>query len=545
MWWGHRIPAWFDDDGNVFVAESEEAARAQAGDRALRQDEDVLDTWFSSALWPFATLGWPEDSAPPARAGGAEARSAEGEGMSSSVQTSPPPVGSADSTPPAPAGGASDLARHYPNDILISGFDILFFWDARMAMQGIEFMGAPPWKTLYLHGLVRDAAGQKMSKSKGNTVDPLGLIDRYGADALRFTMAAMESQGRDIKLDEKRVEGYRNFATKLWNAARFLQGNGVGASTSIAAPEAKLPVNRWIIGEVVETLAKLDKAIADLRFDDMADAIYHFTWGTFCDWYVELIKGEFTPPARAGGKEARSAEGEGLSSSDGTIPPPVASGDSTPPAPAGGETRTVAAWAFDQILVMLHPFMPFITEELWHSMGERPYELIVAKWPAPEANRYALAADEMNWLTNLIGDIRAARTELNVPPGEHLIGYIEQPDQALIDRLSDNQDALLRIAKVSWEPVFGLRLGPTLRVSAGSAELVMPLQGAIDVSAEKARLAKAIAVAEKDRDGLAARLANPAFAERAKPEAVAKAREDHNARAAEAERLGAALKRLG
>ena len=184
-----------------------------------------------------------------------------------------------------------DLKRHYPNDVLISGFDILFFWDARMAMQGIEFMGEVPWKTLYLHGLVRDANGAKMSKSKGNTVDPLGLIDRYGADALRFTMAAMESQGRDIKLDEKRVEGYRNFATKLWNAARFLQMNGVGASDSIAAPEASLPVNRWIIGEVVETLAKLDRAFDELRYDEMADAIYHFVWGTFCDWYVELVKG--------------------------------------------------------------------------------------------------------------------------------------------------------------------------------------------------------------------------------------------------------------
>ena len=237
-----------------------------------------------------------------------------------------------------------DLKRHYPNDVLISGFDILFFWDARMAMQGIEFMGEAPWKTLYLHGLVRDAQGQKMSKSKGNTVDPLGLIDKYGADALRFTLAAMESQGRDIKLDEKRVEGYRNFATKLWNAARFLQMNGVGASDSIAAPAAELPVNRWIIGEVVETLAKLDRAFDELRYDEMADAIYHFVWGTFCDWYVELVKGAFDE-----------------------------------------ETNRVAAWAFDQILVMLHPLMPFITEELWNAKGERPYELIVAKWPEPEA----------------------------------------------------------------------------------------------------------------------------------------------------------------
>ncbi|HVM23084.1 MAG TPA: valine--tRNA ligase, partial [Sphingomicrobium sp.] len=246
LWWGHRIPAWYDEDGNVFVAETEEEARREAGDRPLRQDEDVLDTWFSSALWPFATLGWPEKT--------------------------------------------EELKRHYPNDVLISGFDIIFFWDARMAMQGFEFMGERPWKTLYLHGLVRDAKGQKMSKSKGNTVDPLGLIDKYGADALRFTLAAMESQGRDIKLDEKRVEGYRNFATKLWNAARFLHMNGVGASASIAAPEATLPVNRWIIGETVRTVQALDLAMADFRFDESANIVYHFVWDRFCDWYLELIK---------------------------------------------------------------------------------------------------------------------------------------------------------------------------------------------------------------------------------------------------------------
>jgi valyl-tRNA synthetase len=387
--------------------------------------------------------------------------------------------------------------------VLISGFDILFFWDARMAMQGIELMGEAPWKTLYLHGLVRDAQGQKMSKSKGNTVDPLGLIDRYGADALRFTLAAMESQGRDIKLDEKRVEGYRNFATKLWNAARFLQMNGVGPSDSIAAPKAELPVNRWIIGEVVETLAKLNAAFDELRYDEMADAIYHFVWGTFCDWYVELVKGAFDE-----------------------------------------ETKRVAAWAFDQILVMLHPLMPFITEELW-SANERPYELIVAKWPEPEARVDPDAKHEMEWLIRLVSDVRSARTELNVPPGERLIGYVEREDPALFELLADNQDALLRMAKVSYEPVLGKRPGPVLRVSAGTSELVMPLQGTIDVDAEAARLLKAATAAEKERDSLAQRLANPNFTERAKPEAVEKARADHEAKAAEAERLRAALERLG
>ncbi len=461
LWWGHRVPAWFDTDGNIFVAETVKGAQSQAGEGAvLRQDDDVLDTWFSSALWPFATLGWPEQT--------------------------------------------TDLARHYPNDVLISGFDILFFWDARMAIQGIEFLKAPPWKTLYLHGLVRDAAGAKMSKSKGNTVDPLGLIDQYGADALRFFMAAMESQGRDIKMDEARLAGYRNFATKLWNAARFLQGNGVGASASIKAPAAALPVNRWIIGEVVATLAKLDKALGDLRFDEAASTIYHFTWATFCDWYVELVKGEWDD-----------------------------------------ETRTVAAWAFDQILVMLHPFMPFITEELWHSMGERPYDLIVAKWPSPEATGDVPAARQIEAVVAIITEVRAMRAELNIPWSVVLVPTVIGGDAATLERFEINAATLARMGKLA-APVAADSVPPgAAQIVIHGTTIAFPLEGAIDLDAEKARLSKAIAAAEKDRDGLAARLNNPAFAERAKPEAVAKAREDHDARAAEAERLGAALARLG
>jgi valyl-tRNA synthetase len=456
LWWGHRIPAWYAEDGTIFVAESEEEAREAAGGRPLRQDPDVLDTWFSSALWPFATLGWPEQT--------------------------------------------EDLKRHYPNDVLISGFDILFFWDARMAMQGIEFMKQPPWKTLYLHGLVRDAHGQKMSKSKGNTVDPLGLIDKYGADALRFTLAAMESQGRDIKLDEKRVEGYRNFATKLWNAARFLQMNGVGTSDSIAAPSAELAVNRWIIGEVVETLAKLNEAFEELRYDEMADAIYHFVWGTFCDWYVELIKSAFDD-----------------------------------------ETKIVAAWAFDQILVMLHPLMPFITEELWNAMGTRPYELIVAKWPEPEAQVDARAKIEMDWLTALVSEIRSARTSLNVPPGAKAPFGLLGRDAIIEPRLEHYRGNLERLAKVQLGPA----IGGEAQVVSGGATYVLALKGIIDIPAEKARLSKGAEAAEKERDSLAQRLSNPNFTERAKPEAVDKARSDYDAKAAEAERLRAALERLG
>ena len=457
LWWGHQIPAWFADDGRVFVAENEAEAQALAGAGvALTRDPDVLDTWFSSALWPFGTLGWPEET--------------------------------------------MALQRHYPNDVLISGFDILFFWDARMAMQGLHFMKDVPWKTLYLHGLVRAADGSKMSKSKGNTVDPLGLIDQFGADALRFTLTAMESQGRDIKLDEKRVEGYRNFATKLWNAARFCQSNGIGASSTLAAPNAELAVNRWIIGEVVETLAKLDKAIADLRYDAMADAIYHFAWGTFCDWYLELIKGE-----------------------------------------ASEETRAVAGWVLDQILVMLHPFMPFITEELWHAMGDRPYDLIHAKWPVPGAEVDSLAKAEIDWLIKLVSEVRTARTELNVPPGARLSFAVKGANALTCARLVTHSGAIGRLARISQS----VAIGGEAQIVVDEATYVLALGDAIDLDAERARLAKAIEAIAKERDGLAARLDNPAFVEKAKPEAVEKARADHAEKVAEAERLEAALARLG
>jgi valyl-tRNA synthetase len=459
LWWGHRIPAWYAEDGHVFVAATEEEALQQSGGKPVHQDEDVLDTWFSSALWPFATLGWPDQT--------------------------------------------EELKRHYPNDVLISGFDILFFWDARMAMDGLEFMDEVPWRTLYLHGLVRDALGQKMSKSKGNTVDPLGLIDKFGADALRFTLAAMESQGRDIKLDEKRVEGYRNFATKLWNAARFLQMNGVGASDSIAAPEAKLPVNRWIIGEVVETWAKLNKAFDELRYDDMANAIYHFVWDTFCDWYVELVKGAFDE-----------------------------------------ETKTVAAWAFDQILVMLHPLMPFITEELWHAMGERPYDLIVAKWPEPEAQPDPSAKRKIEWLIELVSEARAMRAELNVPWSATLEPLVIGGGDT-VERINAEVATISRMAKLG-------EAQPAETAPEGSAQILVrgqviafPLAGHIDLDAEKARLSKAAEAAEKERDNLAGRLSNTNFVEKAKPEAVEKARSDHAEKSAEAERYRAALERLG
>ena len=521
LWWGHRIPAWYGpalDIKNagikleynfrtagdptfatqeIFVAPSEEDRLALAKDRysqtdflkmqvfetsqeafvwmlegpqvkgtpriGLWRDSDVLDTWFSSALWPFATLGWPEKT--------------------------------------------ELLERHYPNDLLISGFDILFFWCARMAMQGMHFQKQVPWKRLYLHGLVRASDGAKMSKSKGNVVDPLVLIDKYGADALRFFMAAMESQGRDVKMDERRVEGYRNFATKLWNAARFCQANGIGASASLEAPPATLAVNKWIIGEVVDTLAEIDKAMGDLRFDAASGAIYHFVWDQFCDWYIELIKGSFDE-----------------------------------------ETKAVAGWVLDQILVMLHPFMPFVTEELWKSLGARDPkapELIVARWPAPAAGVDAEAKAEVEWLIRLVSEIRSARTLVNVPPSARLMAWVNNTSPTTADRLHKYLGTLFRMAKVEGFSTFPDDGQHGLQVIVDEATFLMQLEGIIDIGAEKARLTKALEASTKEAKGLEGRLSNPAFAEKAKPEAVEKARADHAHHTAEAARLKAALERLG
>ena len=525
LWWGHRIPAWFGpavrDDGSlttgdvirvdanfrettrmpigeqIFVGETENDALAQAqefypksckirfsddwNDRGqqesnvavLRRDPDVLDTWFSSALWPFATMGWPDDASP-------------------------------------------TLHGRYPNDILISGFDILFFWDARMMMQGIHFMKDVPFRKLYLHGLVRAADGQKMSKSKGNTVDPLGLIDRYGADALRFFMAAMESQGRDIKMDERRVEGYRNFATKLWNACRFAQANGIGASSTLEAPAASLAVNKWIIAETIQTVQAVDLALADLRFDGAANAVYQFVWSRFCDWYLELIK-----PAMVGDEKGE----------------------------IDAESKAVAGWVIDQILVLLHPFMPFITEELWHAMSypahPRDNDLIVAQWPMADARSIdPEASKEIDWLIRLVSEVRAARNELGIAPGVRMAVYIGDADAETVARVERQSAAIARLARIDVA-AGEAPAGGAVQVVIDAATFVLPLAGVIDLDAERARLAKAIAAAEKERDALAGRLSNASFIDRAKPEAVEKARADHADKAAEAERLSAALGRLG
>ncbi|WP_106639069.1 valine--tRNA ligase [Allosphingosinicella vermicomposti] len=528
LWWGHQIPAWYDDQGKVYVAETEAEAQAEAGEGAtLRRDPDVLDTWFSSALWPFATLGWPDPQSTPFASSEVEKRLAGDEqGFSTSLETN---------------GGGRQLGGRYPNDVLISGFDILFFWDARMMMQGLHFMKEVPFKTLYLHGLVRAADGAKMSKSKGNTVDPLGLIDKYGADALRFFMAAMESQGRDIKMDEKRIEGYRNFATKLWNAARFCQSNGIGASAHLEPPAATLAVNRWIVAEVVATVQALDIALAELRFDEAANTIYQFVWSRFCDWYLELIK-----PVLSTEKDTVRAEPvEALSSSPSDGEGKAALRQAQGERSEVDETRAVAGWVLDQILVMLHPFMPFITEELWSKMGQRDHELIVAKWPMADARAIDPdAAQEIDWLIRLVSEIRAARTELNVPPGARLPVYARDPSAQTAARLSQQGAVLARLARVD-QAGGDAPSGGALQIVVDEATFVLPLGDVVDLEAERARLAKAIAAAEKERDSLAGRLNNPSFVEKAKPEAVEKARADHAEKAAEAERLGAALARLG
>ncbi len=574
LWWGHRIPAWYgpklDDEFNdehdservPLVARNEDEVRAiaakrysvppddiiivdteeeyalegvkteNAGKEILVRDQDVLDTWFSSALWPFGTLGWPEEEPTPnpsRKREGSETYAAEGEVSRSGV------------------GAPSLLQKHYPNDLLISGFDILFFWDARMAMQGIHFMGEVPWRRLYLHGLVRAADGQKMSKSKGNVVDPLGLIDQYGADALRFFMAAMESQGRDIKMDDKRVEGYRNFATKLWNAARFAQSNGIGASDTLAAPEATLPVNRWIIGEVTETLAALDKALEDLRFDAAANAIYHFVWDNFCDWYLELIKpilNQSSPPVGEVASAEASAKADDGGGLDNDTPTP------TPPHKGEGlnevdETRKVAGWVLDQILVMLHPFMPFVTEELWHAMagGEgRSYDLIVAKWPNPRAEVDAEAKAEIEWVIGFTSAMRSAKNELGIAPGAKLDCWFPA---VMGGKVAPLISTLERVARMGAANFGDAPEGASMQLVVEGQTIAVPLEGIIDIDAEKARLAKALEGVSKEVKSLEGRLGNANFVERAKPEAVEKARSDLAEKSAEADRLQAALDRLG
>ncbi len=476
IWWGHQIPAWYAPDGKVFVEESEAlamnaAAKHYGKPTALVRDEDVLDTWFSSALWPFSTLGWPEQT--------------------------------------------KYLERYYPTDVLVTGFDIIFFWVARMMMMGLKFMGEVPFKTVYIHALVRDERGQKMSKSKGNIVDPIATIESYGTDALRFTLTALAAQGRDIKLSQNRIEGYRNFATKLWNAARFAEMNGCALDPKFDPAKARLTVNRWIISSLAQTASRATEAIEAFEFNAAADALYHFTWGTFCDWYVEFSK-------------------------------PILTGNDSE---AKAETRATTAWVLSQIVHLLHPVMPFITEELWKNFaGEKAGLLISSRWPAFEGLADRDAKVEMDWVVNLIEQIRAARAEMNVPPGNEIMAYLTEAGSEQKDRIARHGDPIKRLARLKQiHPADAAAPAKqnSIQVVVEKASLLLDLAGAVDLGKERARLKKEADELRGELDKIALKLGNEQFISKAKPEAVEEQRErEANARAA-LNRLAAALERIG
>ena len=521
LWWGHQIPAWYGPDGKVFVAETEEEAignalgyyveqevltveqgREMALDRNKRagfitRDEDVLDTWFSSALWPFSTLGWPDDD--------------------------------------------TDVKRYYPTDVLVTGFDIIFFWVARMMMMGLHFMKDVPFPTVYIHALVRDEKGAKMSKSKGNVIDPLHLIDEYGADALRFTLSAMAAQGRDIKLAASRVEGYRNFATKLWNACRFAEMNACALPTEFDPTNAEQTLNRWILHETARATREVTEAIEDYRFNEAAGAIYRFVWNVYCDWYLELAK-------------------------------PVLIGED---GSAKTETRAMVAFARDEILKLLHPFMPFITEELWAVTAKRDGVLALAPWPrktdplTPEQMALATATNpddpfmppllvalnnaeftdpeaeaEIGWVVDLVTAIRSVRAEMNIAPATLtplvLAGASAETKQRAL-RWNDVIGRMARLADISFAD----------RAPEGSVQLLvrgevvaLPLKGVIDLSAEKARLDKELAKADADIRRVDAKLANEKFVANAPEEIVEEEKEKREAAVARKTKILEALERL-
>jgi valyl-tRNA synthetase len=520
LWWGHQIPAWYGPDGKVFVAETEEEAvgnalgyyveqevitpeqgREMALDRNKRagfisRDDDVLDTWFSSALWPFSTLGWPDE--------------------------------------------APEVNRYYPTDVLVTGFDIIFFWVARMMMMGLHFMKEVPFSTVYIHALVRDEKGAKMSKSKGNVIDPLHLIDDYGADALRFTLAAMAAQGRDIKLAAGRVEGYRNFATKLWNACRFAEMNGCVRPAGFDAANAKGTLNRWIAHETSRATREVSEAIEAYRFNDAAGAIYRFVWNVYCDWYLELAK-------------------------------PVLMGED---GAAKAETRAMVAWARDEIIKLLHPFMPFITEELWAVTAKRDGLLALAPWPrkagiTPEQlallsaadpndtliSSLALSADpddfndpdaeaEIGWLVDLVTAIRSVRAEMNIPPATLTPLVLSGASAQTRERASRWSDVIKRMARLS-------DIGFADRVPEGAVQLLvrgevaaLPLKGVIDLSAERTRLEKEIAKADADIKRVDTKLLNEKFVANAPEEIVEEEKEKRDAALARRAKIIEALQRL-
>ena len=476
LWWGHQIPAWFDPEGAPYVASSEAEALALAEARhgrpvELRRDADVLDTWFSSALWPFSTLGWPE------------------------------------STP--------ELARYYPTNTLVTGKDILFFWVARMMMMGLHVTDRVPFDTVYLHTLVRDEKGAKMSKSKGNVVDPLVLIDQYGADALRFTLTAMAAQGRDIKLSVSRVEGYRNFTTKLWNAARFAELNGCRLDPRYRPDAARETLNRWALGEAARAVAEVEGALAAYRFNDAAGAAYRFVWNIFCDWYLELAK-------------------------------PVLQGEGADPA-ARAETQATIAFLIDQIAKLLHPFMPFLTEELWAIKGEGLPDrglLALAPWPQLEGLADPGAEAEIGFIVDLVSEVRSARSETNVPAGAQVPLWLVGADSAVRARIETWRDTLVRLARLSEIRFEEAAPKNSVQLLVRGSVAALPLEGIVDLGAEVARLRKEAAKGEGEIRKIEAKLGNADFIARAPEEVVDEQRERLDAEAARLVKIREALARL-
>ena len=469
MWWGHRIPAWYGPDGQVFVGHTEADAKAAAAvhygrDEPLVQDEDVLDTWFSSALWPFSTLGWPEQ------------------------------------TP--------DLSRYYPGDVLVTGFDIIFFWVARMMMMGLHFMDDVPFRTVYIHGLVRDERGQKMSKSKGKVIDPLAMVDQFGADALRFTICALTGPGRDVKLGPARVEEYRRFVTKLWNAARLCELNGVRADPGFDPAAVQGPLARWILDAANIAVAEATAALEAFRFDEYAAACYRFTWNSFCDWFLEFAKPSFA---------------------------------------ADAELRGATAHVLGTVLRLLHPVMPFVSATLWEAFGfGGAAGLIHAPWPdaapVPEA---AAARAELDWLVRLVSDVRTVRSEMNVPPAilaPLLLRGASDETMARAERWSEVIGRMARASEV--RPLVGEAPRNSAQIGLDEATIVLPLEGLIDLAAERTRLTRERGKAEGELKKVTAKLGQADFIARAKSEVVEENRERLAAFTAEIDRLDAALQRV-
>ena len=471
LWWGHQIPAWYGPDGTPFVAETQKEAQTQAdkhyGEKlTLKQDEDVLDTWFSSALWPFTTLGWPEKTA--------------------------------------------DLKKYYPGDVLVTGFDIIFFWVARMMMMGIHFMDDVPFKKVYIHALVRDSKGQKMSKSKGNVMDPLDLTDKYGADALRFTLAAMAAQGRDIKLAEDRIEGYRNFATKLWNAARYCEMNECRFDPAFDPKSATYTPNQWIIGEVLGTKTALDNALENYKFNEAADVLYKFIWGTFCDWYLE-----FTKPVLQLNNDV------------------------------SGEIRQTTGWVLNQIILILNPIMPFITEELNAKFGGSKEMLINAKWPQYDASLIKKdAAQEMDWLARFISEIRSVRSDMNVPAAAKIQLLIKDANKQSQERLKAYEEIIKRMARIENIELSTTVPKGAIQTVVDEAMLILPIADIIDLDKERERLRKEIEKLEQDIQKVDQKLGNEQFVANAPEEIITEHKQRKIDAKAKLDKFSQALKQL-